>query len=312
MSIALTFLAIASTVQLTMHRTPADISKQGGLEPDEVKSIPSTQRGCDGKVSLQRLSYTLDVRPGEKQIVVDVHGEATIEKTASGPLAAPVLIITVEGDPASTLSFPLEASMTAASWESGGTFRERFSSEQMHDAKFWRSVELRCSASPWRVAAVPDGVTYKNGDAAAVDAKVTALKNALKSERGLATAALFEEKPVLLVGPELSEALASDPALKEIKAAKTFVMNPDTGKMRATMRVTGIDQLAVFHAALLRYAGSSVPRIRAATTDEVAAHWPNIGWDINEPFVVADYGAHRLVFDYMDGANLFMIDEVKR
>jgi len=181
----------------------------------------------------------------------------------------------------------------------------------MHDAKFWRSVELRCSASPWRVAAVPDNVTYKNGDAAAVDAKVTALKNALRSEQGLATAALFEQKAVLLVGPDLSEALASDPALKEIMAAKTFVMNPDTGKMRATMRVIGLDQLAVFNAALRRYAGSA-PRIRAATSDEVAAHWPNIGWDINEPFVVADYGAHRLIFDYMDGAHLFMIDEVKR
>jgi len=114
MSIALTFLAIASTVQLTMHRTPADMAKQAGLEPDEVKTIPSTQSGCEGKVSLQKLAYTLDVQPVEKQFRVDVHGEATIEKTAGGPLAAPVLVITIESNPALTLSFPLNASMTAA------------------------------------------------------------------------------------------------------------------------------------------------------------------------------------------------------
>ena len=49
--------------------------------------------------------------------------------------------------------------------------------------------------------------------------------------------------------------------------------------------------------------------IRAATSGDLSAHWLNIGWDIEEPLLVADYGTHRLVFDFSEG-HVLMVDEL--
>ncbi len=51
------------------------------------------------------------------------------------------------------------------------------------------------------------------------------------------------------------------------------------------------------------------PRIRAATAVELAQHWKNIGWDLDEPLLVADYGRHRLIFEY-EGGGIMMMDEL--
>ena len=71
----------------------------------------------------------------------------------------------------------------------------------------------------------------------------------------------------------------------------------------------GEKEIALFAAAMRRYLGDATPRIRAATSRELAAHWLNIGWDIDEPLLVADYGAHRLVLDYHEG-HVLMVDEL--
>lgn len=298
-------LAVATSVQLTIHRAPAAAVEKAGAKPEEVRTIPMSVSGCGENVVLKGLAYSQDVKVNGQTIEVDVHGEVTVEKSAKGPFPAPVVVLTF---PKGTLRFALEDSMISATWENGGTFRQSLYSAEMVDGGQWRSVELRCSASPWRAAVVPDNVTYVRDNDAAVAAKVTMLLNALKTDAGLATPSLYGA--VLLIGPHLTSALDSDPEIAPLKnKGLTAVMDPDTGKLKRQMRAIGEKEIAIFASALRRYAGSS-PRIRAATASELAKHWPDIGWDIHEPFVVADYGAHRFVIDYMDGSHILTIDEV--
>ncbi len=76
------------------------------------------------------------------------------------------------------------------------------------------------------------------------------------------------------------------------------------------LRAKGADELALFAKVMAWYLGATTPRIRAATANELAQHWKTIGWDIDEPLLVAEIGGHRLIFDYMKGA-VMMIDELR-
>ena len=242
---------------------------------------------CGGKLLLQK---------------VTPQGEVTVEKTVDGPLAAPVLAIMQDGKESYAL---LDDMMTNRAWESKGTFSKTIKG----DMSKWQSVELQCPAtSPWGAAAWPGDVVYKKGDDAAIAAKVALLKKALASEKGFATPSLCGDGGMVLIGPNLYEAIRADTA--GIESPKVVTIDSQTGKQRAQLRVKGERELSILAAALRKHVGTASPRIRAATYDELAAHWLNIGWDINEPLLIADYGAHRLVLDYMDGAQLFMIDEL--
>jgi len=227
-----------------------------------------------------------------------------------GPLAAPLLEVTTRGESGvEKHSFALETMMTSPAWEKGGVFRETFSGEKLVDAKFWQSVELRCTAaSPYRAALIPAGVTYKRGDDAAGAEAARSLKQALGSMRGLGTAALYSDEMVI-IGPELYPAIRADEALAGIKSPKMITIDPDTKVQRSELRAKGAAELVLFGQTMSRYLPAMTPRIRAATAVELAQHWKNIGWDIEEPLLVADYGSHRLIFEYAAGG-IMMVDEL--
>ena len=239
---------------------------------------------------------------GGKVLLKDVTPRVTIEKTVDGPLAAPVLAVMSGGKKSYVL---LDDLMAGPGWESKGTFF----SKTNHDTTAWQSVELRCPAtSPWSVAAWPDYVVYKKGDEAVIAATVAALQKALASEKGFATPSLYDGEMMLLVGPNLYDAIRADTA--GIKSPDIVAIDGATKKARPELRAKGEQELAILAAALRKYAGTAAPRIRAATYEEVLSHWKIISWDINEPFLVVDYGAHRFVLDCTESGALVMIDEL--
>jgi hypothetical protein len=299
------------TVLLKIQRKPADSMKEAGMATAEERRIPFTQSGCDGRVDLRELNYSLDIRKVKDGIAIYMNGEASIEKFAKGALAAPSLIVEAKSDSnARTLSFALEGAMTSSSWEGGGTFRETFSSEDLLDGQYWRSVELRCPASsPYRPASIPKNVTYKNARDTDVAAAITTLTAALNGGRGFATTALYDDLMVLL-GPELYARIRTDSALDIIESPKVITVDPDSGAKRDELRIKGQREADTLGAVLRRYLGDSQPRIRGASSRELSEHWRNIGWDIEEPLLVLDYGAHRLILDYTNG-KVLMLDELK-
>jgi hypothetical protein len=284
----------AVLIPLTSHHTP----KAG---PEQARTIPATHTGCDGLAALRALEYFVDISAHGNEVLVDVHGAAVVEKTKKGPLAAPLFFLKMTGkDGPQTYAVALDDAMASPSWEAGGTFRTEFRHEQLVDAKFWDSAELRCTAaSPYRPPVVAEGIVYKNGDDMAAAAAAKAIVS-----NGLA--ALCD---VTLVGPDLYPAIKDDPALKRVESPTMISQSGGGQTPRSMLRVKGEKECAALGEALRKYTGTLPPRVRAATARELALHWLNIGWDIEEPLLVLDYGAHRLIAEFQDG-KLFMIDEV--
>jgi hypothetical protein len=285
----------AVLIPLTSHHTPS-------VGPELSRTIPVTHAGCDGAAALRSLEFVVDVSAGGNEILVDVHGVVAVEKLKKGPMAAPWFVLKTKNEDGRTQTYTvaLDEAMAAPKWEGGGTFRNDFRHGEMVDAKFWESAELRCTTtSPYRTTMIPEGVTYKNGD----DGKVAAAASAIaaKGIGGLCD--------VTIVGPDLHPQIKDDPALKIVDSPKMAAFTADGKTPRSMLRVKGQKECASLAEALRRYAGAGVPRVRAATAKELGQHWLNIGWDIEEPLLVLDYGAHRLIAEIHDGT-LFMIDEV--
>jgi len=313
-SVALLFLSasvvLGEEIQLRITREPAAAVKAGGLEPSEVRDIAFRGDTCKGLVSLRDLLYRLVVRQREDRMSVEITVIATIEKERRGPMAAPLLIVRSKGPTNElTLTRAFELAMISNAWEDGATFALAFPARNdALDAKFWESAEIRCSASPYRAALIPPDVTYKPSADAAVAKTVGTLVETLKGERRFATPGLYGEQMVL-VGPTLYAGIRKDPSLKQIAGPKVVNIDPTTGVVREQLHVKGEAELAAFAAALERRVGASMPRVRAATAAELSELWATIGWDIEEPIVVLDYGDKRLIIDYGEDG-IFMIEEL--
>lgn len=316
MFIAVALLAVTSAAQSLKVPITRDYPESAPLPADMKKSdereIPLRVAGCGDAVRLRDLRYAMKVtKSGDDLYNVELVYDATIDKSAKGPFAAPLLRISFTSQmPPVDLSF--EPAMESAQWENGGSFHvsERHSMNDAADAKFWQSAELRCDAgSPFRPAVIPKDVTYKAGPDKALNETAAMLRNALSTSERFGTLALYGDEPMIFIGPILYAAVQHDPDLAKVDSPSVNTIDPQTGKARAQLRVKGTKEIAFFAAAMRRYPGDGAPRIRAATSRELAAHWLNIGWDIEEPLLVADYGAHRLVVEFSHG-NVFMVDEI--
>jgi hypothetical protein len=298
---------MAAEVPLTIHRsTPEPVE---GMAADEHRTIVVRQTGCEGRFAVRSAEYRFAITPRGQNLLVDISGLVTFEKLAKGPAAAPVIAIEMNaGKGTSTLAFAAEYSMLSASWETGGTFQEELRSGDMFDAKFWTAIEIRCSTqSPFTSTAVPDHVVYKTGDPQKIIATATQLRAALESEHGFAAVAFGES---FLIGPTLYAAIKGDATLAAVESPTVMMIDPETHKTRALLRIKGEKEVALFAAAMRRYLGDAKPRIRAATSSELGVYWTAISWDIEEPLLVADYGAHALLFDYT-GGDVMMVEEAR-
>lgn len=228
-----------------------------------------------------------------------------------GAFAAPLLTISFSSTmPPLDVSF--EPAMLSPQWEAAGSFHvsEMHTMKDAADAKFWEGAELRCTVtSPFRPSVIPNDVAYKPGPDKTLNDAAAALRIALAGLERFGTLSIYGDEPLIVVGPILYAAVQHDAGLAKVESPTMMTIDPVSGKARAQLRVKGAKEIALFAAAMHRYLGDGAPRIRAATSRELAAHWLNIGWDIDEPLLVADYGAHRLVFDY-NGSHLLMIDEL--
>ena len=319
-ALGLVFFALAiaaeepQTVRVMIERQIPDEARPADMPAHEERSIPLHVTGCDGIARLQSLASTLSIVTKDQAVVIYLTAEATLEKLAKGPLAPPAVVITQktqEGMKPATLVF--EAAMASRSWENGGTFRTALrDGREVVDAKFWQSAELRCSgAPPWRPAVIPPEVTYKAGPDATLIAAAARLDAALRGPKRFGAPELYGTDPMFLIGPGLHAAIGKDPGLAEVQSPKTMTIDPVTKQSRQMLRIKGLEEVSLFAAVLHRYLGDAPPRIRAATSAELSAHWLNIGWDIAEPLLVADYGTHRLIVDYDEGGDgVMMIDEL--
>lgn len=303
----------ADTVKLTIRRSaPGAALKAAQLAESEERTLQQTADRCERAVTLRAIEYTLVVRSEGEQIVIDARAVPTIEKTTRGPLASPVLILRAKTQHGESMKeFALDQSMASATWEQGGAFKETLRTDDLPDPKFWTSAELRCSrGSAYRAASVPADVTYVKRDDALLASAVAAVIAALRSPAGFATLSLYEsESRMVLIGPDLLSAIRDDAALKKVESPQMFAIDPSGGKPRGMLRVKGDQEIALLGPVLRKYLGSKPPRIRAATAAELSHHWLNIGWDIEEPLLILDYGKHRVVLDY-EGAAVRMIDEL--
>jgi hypothetical protein len=299
--------ASADTIKVQIRRElPEEVRKTVTVPLSEEREVPLATEGCEGKAKLRALRFVSSIKAEGQTILVGAEAEADIEKLAKGPLAPPALIIT--GNQALTLVF--ERSMASAGWEGGGVFTESAQHADMQEPQFWKSVTLRClDQSPYSAAVIPEGVTYKRADVKAIDDAVTRVNAALRSFSGFATPSLYDD--VMMIGPDLFTGVRNDPALQKVSSPKVVMMDPNTGQRREMLRIKGPNELLQFGAAMRRYLGDAKPRIRAATSAELARYWMNIGWDIEEPLLIADYGAHRIVLDFT-GGRVMMVDEIPR
>lgn len=297
----------AETIKVQIRReVPAEIRDTVTFPLSEEQEVPLATSGCEGTARLHALRFRFSMTTEGQTVYVDQFVEAELEKIAQGPLAPPSL--TIDGE--HPLSHVFERSMADAGWENGGTFKELIRNEQMQLPKFWKSVTLDCSGeSPYSSRVIPEGVVYKRGDPKALADAAALLGNALRGFRGFATPALYDTDMMVIIGPDLYAGIGADPVLQKVSSPKAMMIDPNTNKQRAMLRVKGGDEAAAFNAAMRRYLGDAKPRIRAATSAELARYWLNIGWDIEEPLLIADYGAHRIVFDFKDG-RVMMVDEI--
>lgn len=316
-SLALLFAAASAsaadaprTIDVNIHRQLPPAAAREDLPAEQKVTLPIIMTGCEAKLSVASIDYNLSIQPSNKQIVIKMIGTAVLHKTLKGPMAAPILLIKEKAQNGEkTLSVFFEEPMLLREWEAGGDFPETFADDAMVDAKFWTSLELRCpSGSPYRPSAIPKNVTYHNGDEAKVAATVEDATVTIGSESGYGAPSLYDG--LVIIGPTLYEALRHDPAMAKIESPKMVTIDPATGKSREMLRAKGNAELAIIGETLRRYLGPAPPRFRAATFQELAQHWVNIGWDIEEPLLVADYGTHKLVLDFA-GTHILMIDEVK-
>lgn len=283
------FAQAADTITVPMRRTgPRDGLRQLGLTPYEEKTIPLTVVGCEGKARLRALRYQMKFRTEGPQVAIDASADADMEKAASGPMTPPSLTIASKGE---SLTFVFEKSMASTNWEKGGTFRESFTSRDLYDARFWDSATFRCSAEP-----------------PAHTAAVKKVEEALRGER-FGAAALYGGEMVI-IGPGLHAKVKDDPALKSVASPVMISIDPRTGAARSMLRIKGAAETVAFGAAMRRYLGDATPRVRAATTAEHARFRLNFGWEIDEPLLVADYGAHRIVLVFEPDGQVSWVDEL--
>jgi len=302
----------AQTIRVPIARDyPASAPMPADTKKIDERQLPLEVTGCGDAVQLRDLTYALKVaKTGEDMYTADITIEATIEKSMKGPFAAPLLTISFLKMPPLDLSF--EPAMESPKWEDGGSFHiaELHTFNDASEAKFWQHVTLRCAAtSPFRAAVIPKDVTYKPHADKVLNETAARLRAALATPERFATLSLYGDDPMIIVGPDLYAAVQHDADLAKVESPTMLNLDPASGKARRQLRVKGEKEIRLFAAAMQRYLGDTAPRIRAATSRELAAHWLNIGWDIEEPLLVADYGAHRLVVDYVDG-HVMMIDEL--
>ncbi|MEA2571809.1 MAG: hypothetical protein QOI24_3810 [Acidobacteriota bacterium] len=305
--------AAAQTISMPIAREfPAEAPLPADMKHADERKVPFGASGCGDALRLRGLGYALKVvKTGDDMYAADITIDATIEKSVKGPFAAPLLTIAFESKlPPADLSF--EPAMESPQWENGGTFHitELFTMREVADAKFWKSAMLRCTVtSPFRPSVVPKDVTYKPGPDKALNDIAAQLRAALSGPDRIGTLFLYGNEPMIFLGPILYAAVQHDTDLAKVESPTMMTIDPASGKARAQLRVKGEKEIALFANAMHRYLGDVAARIRAATSPELAAHWLNIGWDIEEPLLVADYGTHRLVFDYHEG-HVLMIDEL--
>lgn len=285
---------------------PPGVPAPEGFKTEERIDVPLVTRGCDGKARLQSVGYALSVGIEGQNITVRVDLNAGIEKIAKGPLYPPALMVEMQE---TSVGVAFETSMASARWEGGGAFSETFTSDQIVEPKFWKGLVFQCfDESPFRAAVIPEDVTYKRAGDDVVAAAAALLDNTLRSEVAFGGVALYAEG-MTLIGPDLFANIGSDPALQSTSSPKMMVIDPATGKHRAMLRIQGAGEASKFGEAMRRYLGNAKPRIRALTSAELARHWLNIGWDIEEPLLLADYGARRIVFTFSKG-RVMMVDEI--
>ncbi len=134
------------------------------------------------------------------------------------------------------------------------------------------------------------------------------LKAGLRGAEGFGSAGMYGGMAV--IGPDLYAKLKGEPSFANVKSPKMVSIDPATKKERGMLRFQGEDEIAILGAAMRRHIGFAPLRIRAATSTELAAHWLNIGWGIEEPILVADYGAHRFIVDFDEDGSPWFIDEL--
>lgn len=273
-------------------------------------AVPLRLTGCDGLFDVVSLetSLELDKKAQGRMLIIYVHADATLKKLAAGPAAPPELIVENDGK---KVTVPFETIVADPHYEEAGAIlHERLTSPELTLSAGWKSVELRCSsASPWRAPVIPAEVTYVRKPDAEVAAAVAKIRAAIDSPAGFGTPSLYDES-VMMIGPELYKHLQHEPELATFRSPKMVTIDPQTKVSRSLLRAKGPEELALFHKVLTRYLGATTPRrLRPATSAELSAHWMNIGWDIDEPLLVLDTGAHRLVLD-TSGDTVLMVDEL--
>jgi hypothetical protein len=276
-----------------------------------VKSfaVPLRLTGCDGVFDVVSLetSLELDKKMEGRMLLLYLHVDATLKKLAAGPVAPPQLIVENDGK---KVTVPFATIIAAQNYEEAGAIlHERLTSPELTLSAGWKSVELRCSsASPWRAPVIPPEVTYVRKPDAEVAAAVAKVRAAIASPSGFGTPSLYDE--MVIIGPDLYKQLQNEPELATFQSPKIVTIDPNTKVSRSMLRAKGPEELALFHKVLTRYLGATTPRrLRPATSAELSAHWVNIGWDIDEPLLILDTGAHRLVLD-VSGGGVGMVDEV--
>lgn len=300
----------AQSIPVKIRRGPENLAKEADLAVSEERQLPVKDEGCKGLVALRGISATLEMRVTDTDFIFHYDLRIAFEKLKKGALAAPLFVLAQKNEFAEKeASAAFEQSMTSAAWENGGVFEETVSSNQLIDAKFWRSATLRCVDAPYRATVIPKEVTYKESDVATSARVVESLTRALAGEQGFAKAGLYSEDAMVLIGPDLYASIHEDPALSVVQSPKIVTINPDTKQQRAQLRIKGQKELDAFGAVMKRYLGTARPRIRAATAREIAWHWQNIGWDITEPLLVLDYGSKRIIAD-CSGTSILMLDEL--
>lgn len=297
----------ASVMVQSRRVIPEGAERPANFPERSEREVSLKHTGCDGVAALKSLDHLISVEAKGNTIVVRGVVEPAIEKLRKGPLHPPSLVI-VHDKSDSPVTMVLERSMASDRWEAGGEFREALDSPNLVDAKFWKSVELRCSAeSPYHAAVVPEDVKYIRMDDDALAAAVARIDGLLRGPAGFAATELYDD--LVLIGPGLFPGLEGDPALREVRSPTVVTMDPVTKVSRKMLRIQGRPEFALFGQAMRRYLGEARLRIRAATAAELAEFWLNIGWDIEEPLLIAEYGKHRLVLD-VDENQVIMVDEL--
>ena len=293
------------TIDIPMHSVG-----DNGQPSEKSFAVPLRLTGCDGLFDVVSLETALNVdKKGEgRMLLIFLRTEATLKKLLRGPAAPPELIVETDGR---KVPLQFEAIVAAPNYEEAGAIvHEQLTSPSMTLSSGWKSVELRCSSgSPWRSVVIPPAVTYVRKPDADVAATVAKIRAAIDSPSGFGTPSLYNG--FVIIGPDLYKRLEKQPELATFQSPKMVTIDPNTRVSRSMLRAKGTEELALLHKVLTRYLGATTPRrLRPATSEELSAHWMNIGWDIEEPLLILDTGSRRLVLDTTKEGKVMMVDEV--